>query len=93
MLLPIYMTKGGLSQFSFNDFYSEETLDEIKKNHAYLYAILGIRDLNATQLQKLSFLIFADENILLPFKFSKDNYGPFSRELNNNLICHIHKLI
>lgn len=74
-----------LSQFTFSDFYGEEKLNEVKNANSFLYALLSFNKFNKTQIQKLSFLAFAENDILLPFKFIKHNHGPFSGELTETL--------
>ncbi len=71
-----------LSEISFKDFVKEENLAcfDNKKNVAI--GLLGITNgIGKKQLQKLMFLSSIEKNIVLPFKFEKHIYGPYSEEL------------
>lgn len=70
-----------LSNFSFNDFFSEYNLKTIDNKDLFLAALLSFKNLNSTQIHKLSFLTFAEENIIIPFEFIKMPHGPFSPDL------------
>ncbi len=74
-----------LSSFSFNDFFSEYNLKKIDNKELFLLALLSFRNLNTTQIHKLSFLTFAEEKIIIPFEFIKMPHGPFSEELRDLL--------
>jgi uncharacterized protein YwgA len=43
------------------------------------------RFLSVTQLQKILFLQYAEGHTLLPFRFSKHYFGPYSQELDNSI--------
>lgn len=76
-----------LSNISFNDFYEEVKLDSSSDKNLSLIALLNFnKDLGKTQIQKLLFLAFAEGKVILPFKFKKHNYGPFSQEIEDTIV-------
>jgi len=74
-----------LSNFSFNDFFSEYNLKTIDNKDLFLAALLSFKKLNTTQIHKLSFLTFAEEKIIIPFEFIKMPHGPFSKDMGELL--------
>lgn len=74
-----------LSDFSFNDFFSEYNLKVIKDKDLFLAALLSFKNLNTTQIHKLSFLTFAEEKTIIPFEFIKMPHGPFSKDMGDLL--------
>jgi hypothetical protein len=74
-----------LSDFSFNDFFSEYNLKTIDDKDLFLVALLSFKNLDTTQIHKLSFLTFAEEKTIIPFEFIKMPHGPFSEGIKDLL--------
>lgn len=74
-----------LSNFSFNDFFSKYNLKTVEDQRLFLMALLSFKKLNTTQIHKLSFLTFAENNAIIPFEFIKMPHGPFSENLRDVL--------
>lgn len=93
------MKKSGemLSDISFEDFSREEELLEFdNKRNVVLGLLKSYNGLSAKQEQKLIFLSMVEDNIIFPFNFKKNHYGPYSqdlekvtRELDNEKIISI----
>lgn len=74
-----------LSKFLFNEFFSEYNLKTIDNKDLFLAALLSFKNLNTTQIHKLSFLTFAEEKTIIPFEFIKMPHGPFSKDMGDLL--------
>ncbi len=75
-----------LSNISFEDFVREEELQSFNDKESVAIGLLGLtKGLGKKQLQKLMFLSSTENNIILPFKFEKNLYGPYSKELEETI--------
>lgn len=75
-----------LSQIPFGNFYDEIELGLIQDRGLFILALLDSKkNLGTTQIHKLSFLVFVEGKIMVPFKFAKWPHGPFSNELKEML--------
>jgi len=75
-----------LSNISFEEFYKEEPLPMFNDKKAFLMALLSYsNEFGSKQIHKLLFLSFVEGMVLLPFKFSKWQNGPFSEEARDVL--------
>ncbi len=71
-----------LSDISFEDFSKEvEPLKFNNKKDVVLGLLNSYNGLNAKQEQKLVFLSMVENNIIFPFNFKKNQYGPYSQDL------------
>lgn len=72
---------------SVTDLLSESKLDKIEEKDLPIFSLLKLKKkLGATEFHKYLFLSFAEDHIILPFKFEKHFYGPFSRDLEKEII-------
>lgn len=83
--------ESSLVKIPFADFYEEVKLTLIDDKESLILALLNFKKLSKTQIHKLIFLTFADGKIFIPFKFTKNQNGPFSEELNTSLEKLKHK--
>lgn len=75
-----------LSDVSFENFVKEEELQSFGDKEGVAIGLLGLtKGLGKKQLQKLMFLSSIEKNIILPFKFEKNLYGPYSKELEETI--------
>lgn len=75
-----------LSQIPFGNFYDEIELGLIQDRGLFILALLDSKkNIGTTQIHKLSFLVFVEGKIMVPFKFAKWPHGPFSNELKETL--------
>lgn len=75
-----------LSEVSFEDFVKEEKIKHFVNKEDITIGLLGLtKGLGKKQLQKLLFLSAVKNNIILPFKFEKHIYGPYSADLEETI--------
>lgn len=72
-----------LSEISFEEFSKEEELIEFKDKKDIVLGLLNSQEgLNKKQEQKIIFLSMVEDNIIFPFNFRKNKYGPYSQDLD-----------
>lgn len=75
-----------LSEISFEDFSRDEDIGIFDDRESVMVGLLGLTNgVGKKQLQKLMFLSSVANNIILPFRFEKHFYGPFSRDIEETV--------
>lgn len=68
------------------EFFEEKKLSKIDDRELFILTLAQLKKgLGLVDAYKYSFLAFAENHLLVPLKFIKYHYGPFSREMNHEI--------
>lgn len=75
-----------LNEISIDSLYKKPKLTKLENKDLLIFSLLKLkREIGQTESHKFMFLAFAELHIDLPFKFTKNIYGPFSRDLQTEI--------